>query len=131
MSVIDDDILLKALALVSDEAVPLRPKETYPDEASWRRHRIVASLVRAAHMVMLGANFQVLANDFHLAGKRLEELYGRPMPSSALDQPIPLGPLPCLNCEAEATEERDQGIPVCVACGAAWDRGEWGEDLRR
>lgn len=131
MSAIDDDTLLEALTLVNDEAVPLMPKEAYPDEAAWMRHRIVSTLVRLSRLVVLGANFQVAANDFHLAHKRLEELYGRPMPASSLDDPLLLGPLECLNCDAEATEDRYRGLPVCAACGAAWDRGEWGEDLRR
>lgn len=130
MSVVDDEVLLKALALIGEEALPLAPIDEYPDERTYLRHRIVLTLVRLSRLTLLGADAQTLANDFDLARRRLERLVGGPLPAALREKDSPTGPLPCLNCDSEATEERDHGIPVCAACGEAWDRGHWGWELR-
>lgn len=128
---VDDATLLKALELVHEEAAPLTAKDEHPDEASWLRHRTVHTLVRLARLVLLKADRQTLANDVELVRRRVAELCGGALPPADLDAtPPPLEEMDCLNCEAKASEERNEGVPVCAACGAAWDRGEWGWELR-
>lgn len=129
MSPIDDDTLLKALGMVSD-AVPLMPSDEYPDEETFLRHRAASTLVRLARFVLWGVPYQHAANDFHLAGRRIEQIYGGPMPESSFGREPEPEEVKCLNCRAPATEERDGGLPVCADCGASWDRLEWGEELR-
>lgn len=137
MSRFDDRwrVVREALAMVGEEALPLMPRDAFPDEREWRKHRALHTLVRLARLVSLDAPRYTLATDMALARRRLDEWAG-PLdewlgPAPAVPEaPEPEGPMPCLNCDAPATEERDDGIPMCAACGAAWDRGEWGEELR-
>ena len=129
------DMVAEALALIGEEVFPLLPKDFFSDEKSWKRHRVLHTLIRLARFVNLDGPTDIVAIDLALVRRRLDDLYG---PLDKWLGPAPTvpkrvgaeGPLPCLNCDAEATEERDEGIPVCVACGAAWDRNEWGEELR-
>lgn len=129
------DMIQEVLSVVGEQAVPLLPKEHFPSETEWRRHRVLHTLIRLARLVSLDAPADVLAIDLALVRRRLDDLVGPldewlgPAPDVP-ERPAPEGPLPCLNCENVATEERDDGVPVCAACGAAWDRGEWGEELR-
>lgn len=128
------NVVAEALALIGEEALPLLPKDFFPDEKSWKRHRVLHTLIRLARLVNLDGPVNILAIDLALVRNRLDDLCG-PLdewlgPAPAVPSLVDPGPLPCLNCNAEATEERDQGIPMCAACGAAWDRNEWGEELR-
>jgi hypothetical protein len=129
------DMVGDALSLIGEEALPLMPQDAFPDEKSWQRHRVLHTLIRLARLVNLGAPADVLVIDMALVRRRLDDLCGPldewlgPAPEVPGRRDLE-GPLPCLNCADAATEERDEGIPVCAACGAAWDRGEWGAELR-
>jgi len=128
---VSDSVLMKALELVGNEAAPLTAREEHPNEKSWQRHRIVHTLIRLGRLVLLDANPQTLANDVELVRKRVAELCGGELPSADFDhEPPPLAEMPCLNCSEKASETRDEGIPMCAACGVAWDQGEWGAELR-